>query len=234
MAHHHYYLLTSLPGLPDFGGRPPLTATELLDQVDSAGGPRELVAALLLGDDLLQRASVLSGQIDRAEPAVLTDSQLAGDQPLPEFLATAEQDADSPPPSDDAVWESYFRYAAQVACRAGSRFLAAWVAREVALRNALAVARARALELDPAACCVATDLAAEDDFEDLVGEWAAAPDPLAAAQGLDRRRWRWIAEHDEWFSFADDELAVYTARLLLLDRWRRLAGEAADSARPAA
>ncbi|KKK94172.1 hypothetical protein LCGC14_2685530, partial [marine sediment metagenome] len=93
-----------------------------------AGGPRELVAALLLGDDLLQRASVLSGQIDRAEPAVLTDSQLAGDQPLPEFLAPAEQDPDSPPPSDDAVWESYFRDAAQVACRAGSRFLAAWVA----------------------------------------------------------------------------------------------------------
>jgi hypothetical protein len=46
-------------------------------------------------------------------------------------------------------------------------------------------------------------------------------------QAVIRARWAWICEHDAWFSFSDDELAAYAAKLVLLEQWRRLieAGE---------
>jgi len=35
-------------------------------------------------------------------------------------------------------------------------------------------------------------------------------------------RWAWLADNDAWFSFRDDELAVYAARLMLLHQWKRI------------
>ncbi len=103
-------------------------------------------------------------------------------------------------------------------------FLAAWAAHEVALRNALAAARAERLGLDKAGYLVAADLAAEgEDFAGLLGEWDAAPDPLAGHRRLLRAQWDWLAEHDAYFTFDEDELLVYAARLMLLTQWQRVA-----------
>ncbi|MCJ7542993.1 MAG: hypothetical protein MUP47_00235, partial [Phycisphaerae bacterium] len=105
-------------------------------------------------------------------------------------------------------------------------FLAQWVGYEVALRNALAAARAQALGLEAADYLVATDLGqADGDLSAVVGEWAAAPNPLAGLRVLDAARWDWLAWHDAWFSFQDDELIAYAAKLVLLDRWQRLTAE---------
>jgi len=59
----------------------------------------------------------------------------------------------------------------------------------------------------------------------VVNEWALAPDPLRAQRVLDEARWRWLSDHDGRFSFEADELAAYAAKLVLLDRWRRLTEE---------
>jgi hypothetical protein len=34
-----------------------------------------------------------------------------------------------------------------------------------------------------------------------------------------------LTAHDAWFTFSDDELAVYAARLMLLHQWLRITSE---------
>ncbi|HUT58464.1 MAG TPA: hypothetical protein VNA25_11525, partial [Phycisphaerae bacterium] len=211
MTGRHYYLVTALPPIGELGSTPPLPLEQLLEHVADAPGPRLAVRTVLLSDDLLQRQSIESGQSAPAVPVVLTVGQLRGEEPLPEYLTVPEHD----PPrrvAADAVWASYYRYAVAAAGRAGCAFLAAWVAHEVAMRNALAAARAKALALEPADYLVAEDLAgADDDFNVLISQWASAPNPLEALRVLDRGRWNWLLEHDGWFSFGTDELAAYAA-----------------------
>ena len=236
MAVRNYYLVSALPSMGELGAAPPWTTAALLEHVHESGGPAEVVAALLLGDDLLQRDSLLAGEIEETQTAVLTREQAAGEAPLPSYLAPGgaededeDEEAETVRHAGDAVWLAWFRHAAEVGRRHGSRFLQAWVAHEVALRNALATARARALGLDPADYVVANDLAATDvDFSDLISDWAAAPDPLAGQRVLDQARWIWLKEHEAWFSFDADEAAVYAAKLMLIDRWHRVGAAGAE------
>jgi hypothetical protein len=225
----HYYLLASLPALGDLGEAPPLSCAAFLARLDEVGRPRRLVETVLLADDLLLRDAFLAGEVaedEPLEPLVLTAGQVRDELPLPEFLTVPDETefGQGRKILADAVWGGYFRHAAALAKKEHNAFLAAWVAFEVALRNALAAQRARALNLDPEDYVVAPDLA-EAAPENIAAEWTAAGDPLAALRTLDAARWRWLAEHDAWFSFGDDELAVYAARLMLLTRWRRLTEE---------
>jgi hypothetical protein len=219
MGSANYYRISALPALGDLGAPPPMGLAALREHVLGSARPLALVDAILLGDDLLQREAFLAGEIREVEPAVLAAAQARNEEPLPNFLATEEAAI----LASDAVWAAYFRHAAAVANRHASRFLAEWIAHEVALRNTLAAARAAALGLDPQDYLVASDLGGpDDDLRDLVREWSAAPDPLAGLRILDRARWAWLAEHDAWFSFADEELAAYAAKLVLVVRWHRL------------
>jgi len=227
MATSHYYLLASLPHLGDLGGATPLTTRQLLDRIIDAGGPRELVETLLLGDDLLQREATMAGELDQAEPIVLTVSQLRDEEPLPPCLVM-RQEQQPARIAADAVWDAYYRLAASVARRNASRFLSAWIGCDVALRNTLARARAKALGLEAQDYMVAAELADRDtDFTQVVNEWSAASDPLAGLRVVDRARWDWLSDHEAWFTFGDDELAVYATRLMLLQRWHRLVAEEA-------
>ena len=236
MAVRNYYLASALPSMGELGAAPPWTTAALLEHVREAGGPAPVVAALLLGDDLLQRDALLAGEIDETQTAVLTREQAADEAPLPSYLVPGggededeDERAETVRHAGDAVWLAWFRHAAEVGRRHGSRFLQAWVAHEVALRNALATARAEALGLDPADYVVAKDLGATDvDFSDLISDWAAAPDPLAGQRVLDQARWSWLKEHEAWFSFDADEAAVYAAKLMLIDRWHRVGAAGAD------
>ena len=232
MGTGNYYRISALPALGDLGAPPPMRPADLREHVRGAARPLALVDAILLGDDLLQREALLAGEIQEVSPAVLSPAQVRSAEPLPAFLAT-EETARIP---CDTVWAAYFRHAAAVAARCASVFLANWTAHEVALRNALAAARAAALGLDPQDYLVTpekekgpgplTALGVLDpflfDFSDLIGEWASAPDPLAGLKVLDRARWAWLLEHDAWFSFGDEELAAYAAKLMLLVRWHRI------------
>jgi len=93
---------------------------------------------------------------------------------------------------------------------------------EVGLRNALVEQRARILELDPGPYLVAPGLGDQGvSYEAVVQEWSAAANPLVGQKALDRYRWGWLIEHEGWYSFSDDEVAAYTAKLMLLSRWRR-------------
>ena len=43
-----------------------------------------------------------------------------------------------------------------------------------------------------------------------------------ALEALDRARWDWVTEREAWYSFSDDEVAAYAAKIIILHRWRRI------------
>jgi hypothetical protein len=222
MAMHNYYFVSALPVLGDLGTPAPMSLADLEEHVAASPRPRALVDVLLLGHDLLEREALAAGEIHEVAPAVLTPAQMRNEEPLPPELAPEGEPA-AHRVAADTVWAAYYRRAAAVAQQTGSPFLTAWVGYEVALRNALATARAKALGLEPADYLVAEDLGDPDpEFGLLLSEWAAAATPLAGLQILDEARWAWLIEHEAWFSFGDDELAAYAAKLILLVRWQHL------------
>ena len=224
----HFYLMCVLPVLESFGSIPPINKQDLLDIVTESDGPANVLKALLLSDDLLVREAVFAGEIepDQADLTVLSLEQANNEQSLPPYLEPEPEDeteASGTPIAVDRIWRHYFHYAAKIARRTRTRFLAAWVGFEVGLRNALAGARAQALELDPEPYMVAPELAHPDiSFDHIPAQWAAASNPIEALEVLDRVRWNWLTEHEQWYSFGDDEVAAYTAKLMLLHRWRRM------------
>ncbi len=226
MKGENLYTITSLPTLGELGSPPPMTPAEMLDHIADSETLSHLLGAIFLCDDLIQREAILAGEIQQAEPTVLTVEQLRNEQPLPDYLeGEPNQTARI---AADATWETYYRYVADVAVRQGSIFLAEWTGYEVALRNALVEARAKQLELDAEYYLVAPDLAASIDASAVINEWASAANPLAGLKVLDSARWAWLAENDAWFSFSNDELAAYAARLMLLHRWNRITADDGD------
>jgi hypothetical protein len=217
----HYYLATALPALGELGSHPPLRLDELAERLAGTSAA-PLAEAILLEEDLIQREACLAGELAEPRPVVLTADQVRGRAALPSPLGDGPEASTAA--GGDALWAAYWHHVAAVAEARRSAFLAAWVGAEVALRNTLAAARARALGLDASRYLVAPDLGAPRPREDdLVARWAAAPNPLAGLQLILRSRWAWLAENEPWFSFSDDELAAYTARLALLHRWYRAA-----------
>ncbi len=227
MGLDRYFVITSLPALGKLGSSPPIGLAELVDLVGAQGPRAKLVGTVVLLDDLLQREAFLAGELREVEPAILSVPQVRNEVPLPEYLRAPEFGASETQVrviEADALWESYFRYAARVAEELQSPFLHGWVRFEVGLRNALASTRAKRLGLEELGYLVATDLAdPSDDFSEIIGEWAAAPNPLNGLRAVIRGRWDWLEAHDRWFSFAEDELAAYTVRLMLLQQWLRTA-----------
>lgn len=216
------YYITALPVLGELGSEPPISREELLEHVESLKGARALVRALFLEDDLLEREGFLVGEIKEARPVVLTDLQARNEAELPEYL-TLPSEIESARLSADHLWEAYFRFVAGVAKARQSDFLAAWVRDEVGRRNALATARAHRLGLAEADYLVAVELGdGVEEHQNLVTEWLAAANPLTGLQLLMADRWTWLERHDRWFTFGNDELAAYAARLMLLERWQRV------------
>ncbi|MFP4104737.1 MAG: DUF2764 family protein [Phycisphaerae bacterium] len=224
MPGENYYLLTALPSLGTLGSKPPLSPAELREKVEGAGDATSLVDAMLLADDLLQREALLAGELDEPLPSVLTAAQVRDEQPLPEYLRIELEETSQPLVPADALWAKYFHYVKDLAGRLGSELLADWVGFEVALRNAMVRARAKALDLEATKYIVAPELTDPlADFDALLSDWSNAANPLAAQRVLDTARWKWINFNDRWFSFSNDELVAYTAKLLLLHRWYRVA-----------
>ena len=221
MARRYYFLLTALPELPELGEAPPMMLEEFRELVRQEPAALRLVEAVLLEQDLVAREAALAGERERPEPVVLTAGQASGEEPLPPFLAAV------PAPTRrigvDAMWEAYYRYVHGLGLAEPSAFVRQWVGFEVALRNALASARASALELDPHDYLVAEDLADRDaPVQEVVAAWSAAPEPLSALRVLDQRRWEWMERAERYFSFAVDELAAYARKLVLIARWQTL------------
>lgn len=228
--HRYDYLLSALPGVEAWGGVPPLSKQDFLLRVRDAAGPVDSVKTLLLGDDLTQHMALVTGELapERADLALLELAAEGAGTILPDQLNAADDEADREVGrvAVDGLWFRYFHHAQCVARRAGSGFLEAWVGFEVGLRNALCRARAQALELDPTSYLVAPELGNGDvDHAALLSAWAAAADPLAATEVLDRARWEWLLDFGRWFSFQADEIEAYTLKLILSHRWRRLARE---------
>jgi len=222
------YLLSALPGIKGLGSAPPMSKQHLLERVQATRGPVDSVICLLLSDDLTQYSALLAGELksSEAELTVLTLSSEGRGAALPESLQWDIEEEKSPERERiavDGLWSRYFQHAHHLATRVGSPFVRVWVGFEVGLRNALCIAWAQTLELDPTAYLVTPHLnQTELDYGTTLSAWAAASDPLAALEVLDKSRWDWLQEYGRWYSFGADEIEAYTVQLMLLHRWRRL------------
>lgn len=221
MAALNYFSLTALPALDPPGAVPPL-AREALAEGAPPGRPLALVRVVLLADDLLRREAALAGELDDPDPVILTPEQAVGEAPLPSAIAPRSEAESRATVPADAVWHAYFHHADRTARRLKSPLLGEWLGYEVALRNGLAAARAKALGLEAGRYVVAKELERESGVVDgAVALWAAATDPLSGARALIGARWRWIEQQEPWFSFRDDEFVAYAVKLVLLHRWHR-------------
>ncbi|MBM4090003.1 MAG: hypothetical protein FJ276_11380 [Planctomycetes bacterium] len=219
-----HFLITSLPAIGELGSAPPMGIADLVEHVAGNKPWRSLVEAIVLLDDLLQREALLSGEIEDADPAILSVQQARGEAPLPDMLVAVDEQDTPAVIEADLLWERYFRYAHELGGSQGALFLVRWVEYEVSLRNALAAARARRLGLEERGYQVALDLVSStEDLSPVLSEWEAAATPLAGLRVAIRARWSWIDQHDAWFSFSVDELLAYAARIMLLEQWRRSA-----------
>ena len=227
MSSDNYYLLTFLPGLDSVETESPVSPEEFLSSFDESSGLAGVVRTIFISDDLLQRDAFMSGEIKEVSPMVLSPEACRDEQPLPDELLS-DPGASVRKIAADVVWEIYFTHAAETAEAAKNVFLRNWVGFEVFLRNALVEVRAEALELEPADYFIARDLEESNlDPAAAIAEWktAVAENPLKAQMVLDRFRWEWLELNEKYFSFADDELAAYGAKLLLVWRWKRIEDE---------
>lgn len=241
-----YYYITSLPPPGELGSKPPIEFAELRELLADIPDRQQLVDCLFLLDDLIQREAYLAGELNEVTPCVLNERQLRNESPLPEFLlpTSSQTDRESSRAADsvaqqpesagetqrkcpaDQLWEAYFRHALQIAKQFQCGFLRDWARHELTLRNAMVSVRAKRLGLDEADYLVAVELAETDEhMPALISDWENAPTPLAGHQAMIRARWDWVAEHDHYFTFHNDELAAYALRLMLLGQWRRITGD---------
>ena len=227
MSTQYYFLLNSLPVLPELGERPPISLPQFRAAAADEPSAAALIDAVLMEGDLMAREAALAGKEAASEPVVLTAGQIAGEEPLPaELVVEPQRDARA---ATDAAWDAYFRYVHSRGRASGCDLVVSWVGFETALRNAVAARRAKALALDALDYFVAPDLADPDvQVDELVAAWAAADNPLAALRALDEGRWRWVLENERYFSFAIDELAGYARKLVLATRWHLLSERDAE------
>ena len=231
IAYRYDYLLSALVSLDTLNSAAPITKLELMQKVSQANGPVNTVKVILLSDDLVLREALLTGEIqpNQADFAVLTPSVSESNTlTLPDYLMPDNTDdtQDNTYKAIDDIWARYFRYAFKTAKQAKSTFLKAWVGFEVGLRNALSTARADTLDLDVQPYLVTPDLGSNDmDFSGIITQWSSASDPLGAMEILDKARWAWLEEYGLWYSCKADEIEAYAAKLILMQRWQRLASE---------
>ena len=74
-------MLAALPALEDLGSAPPLSLVALRQHLGDSRAS-ELVEAVLLADDLLQRDAFIAGEDQSVAPSVLSDEQVRGKEPL--------------------------------------------------------------------------------------------------------------------------------------------------------
>ncbi len=220
------YLLSTLPALEPIGSIPPMSKSELLEQVADSNGPVRTVEMILLNDDLIQYEAFLSEETDqdKIDLAFLSLEKAENEPVLPDFLLPEEENQEEDKRlAIDGIWSRYFHHAKKIAKRNNSKFLKAWIGFEVGLRNALTEIRSHILDLDAEAYLVTPELADTDmDYSNIISSWSAAPTPLAALEVLDKVRWEWLEENGSWYSCSDDEIEVYAAKLILLHHWRRI------------
>ncbi len=219
-----YYLATGLPTLGGPGERPPMEPAAFMAYV-AESRVEEQVRTVLLADDLRLRDAFLHGEVRDAAAAVLTPEQVRGEASLPGELEPPEQRASEVRRlGQDVLWEAYARWVNRTARRCNSVFLRRWIRWEVGLRNGLAEARARALDLDPEPYLVAPELGSDEAaVGELIRDWESAPDVASSLEALIRGRWSWLEWHRPWFSFEDDEFPAYAVGLSLMHRWWRIA-----------
>ncbi len=227
-----YYILSMLPTIDALGAPAPVTPREFLDLFEPDDPLLAQVEALFLADDLLLRQSALAGRdCNSHTPAVLSRGQIAGEMDLPEpLIIERTDDAMRFIAPEDALWERYYEWLAELATSTRSKFLRDWTAFEVGLRNALAAHRAAALDLDVGGYLIAESLGDDaGEFTAILNDLQTGETPMDQKEILDLARWAWLHEHDEWFSFDDGEILAYAVRLLLTTRWERI-NDAADEA----
>lgn len=100
-------------------------------------------------------------------------------------------------------------------------FAREWLARERTIRNAVAVARAQRLRVDPAPF-LREPVEYAADIQRGVAEALAKETPLDRESALDRLRWRLIEEITGYDEFSGRALLAYGLKLRIAEHWASL------------
>lgn len=219
------YLFAALPPLPARpGGDVPLEPRALAEAFALEGG-----AAGVLGRELLMRFDIQALERiamggEPGETALFSPEAIADRQGLPHWLAealAAVEREEGEGFAFDAIWAAAYRHALERASAVGCAFLQRWIPWEGGLRAALALHRARAMEIAPERA-VPDGLPALPDreyktavegltsIEEREGDWRER-DRFVAGRMLDLAR--------DWappYSFDLDELMGYVVQFIIL------------------
>ena len=117
------------------------------------------------------------------------------------------------------IWPAYFDYADQLARYYRLASLSEWLTWELGLKSACYHTRVDRPPSDLSAGKYLASSGVLSECESLLETYRKAAHPLEAEQLLDQARWRKIATLCTPYSFATDEVVVYTLHLLLRQRW---------------
>ena len=129
--------------------------------------------------------------------------------------------ADADNKSQHLISHDYWRLAHAQAKSDKSQFMAAWVGFEISLKNALVDVRAKRLGKDANLYKHLVELDSGEVSSEIISV-ENVQNPLVEDEVVEHLRWKWILEHDSWFSFSNDEILAYGVKLLALHRWYRL------------
>jgi len=198
-----YYLLTTLPQLPELGGAPAIPFAELQRIVQNDG-----YAAAVAVVDVLALERQVREAIDRR---VLESATLDNDTDFPAIVQEALASDPVAMGEDewlDRVWSAYFTHVHAVGRKVHAPLLSKWAKFEPDLREHLAALR-RGDKHTPGPF---------DMLMDIVG----CNNPMDAEIMLDTIRWRFLEKETPRFTFHIDELVAYALKHRLLERYVRL------------
>ncbi len=224
------YLLTALPPVSRRTEPPVLSVAEFRAMIP-AGALATLVDAVLTADDLRLWPGLVADASDQPPPVVLEPAVMRGESSADQALG------EWPRAEGDERLLGYWEWVRTQAQDHASQSLAEWVAWEVLVAGTVRAWRAQTHGSDgtwpPALSALASSDAGDQALaSELAGALRQAEDPLAVQTLIDDIRWRWLDDHDHRFTFRDDEVVLYAARLALAWRWHRILHDA--DAAPAA
>ena len=198
-----YYLLTTLPQLPELGGGAPLPFNELQRLVRNDGHAGAIGVV-----DVLALEPVIQAAIERR----VMDGTLA--EPGENWPTTVVEALAADPGTDgeeiwlDRAWGAFFQWVHQMGKKCHAPLLSKWAVFEPSLRDHLAALRNG-------------DKHGHGPFDTLM-DIVGCNNPLDAELMLDTIRWRFLEKETPRFSFHIDELVAYALKHRLLERYVRL------------
>ncbi len=234
MSNPLYFILSTLPSLPQIGESPPISVEEGLRHLRDEKNPALdiFAGAIALEEQLM---GFIKSRLGKPDP------QNVASIPPQDFPAGVREKCEADPVETgevawiETIWNSYLVFLSEAGKRMGSPLLSSWARFEHDLREKLAETRIKESRAPSEGDGIGGSSApkegfllrpsareSDSDLEKVVLEWSSARDPMAAEQLLDQARSHFINRLTTRYSFSLDEIVAYFLNLRLLHRYSSL------------